>query len=340
MRRVALLLAVALVATAPVAGAVAPGGHAPANVSVSVSDSATAGAPGPAVAPRVGALHGFHTAVQPQATADGTVVVETVGVLAPSFVVLSLDGEVVGTAFVEETGFRTDVPVDVDADAWDDWSGAATVSATLYRDDGDGEFDPVSDRAVTDRYPGARSQATVGRLPEGAARVLAGEFDPLPVEDGSVTVRRVALAEAGHVVVRPFGGGDPLGGRTLSAGTHRNVSVAVNRSAVADRTGSVSVRIDLYRDDGDGRFDGSESPVTVGEDAVGTVTRLTTDPDGGVSIITAANETGADGAGAAATPSDDDTAASGPGFDAVTTVAALLAVAALLIVASLGRHRE
>jgi len=227
--------------------------------------------------------HAINSAtLDPQVSADGTVVVETAFLETDGWVVLrGPSGAFVGHARVRQ-GSRvvTDVAVSVPADAWPAASeGALWIRPVTYAEDGDGEFDPDADRELV-QFGGAPDPVPVARG-EVPARVLAAGADPLDVGDGRLSVRRVALPADGHLVVRnATGGGDRdgdgrvLGSRALDRGTHRNVTVAL-----ADPPdGETSVSVVLHRDDGDGAFDGDEPPVEAGNRTVGT--RVTVAPGG------------------------------------------------------------
>jgi PGF-CTERM protein len=350
-------LAVCLVAllALPVAAGAVPQSVAPAGSEPGIVAGASASA----------ATHGDHVSVDAQASSDGTVVVETVSALGPSFVVLTTDddgrpGEPVGNATVSAASFRRNVAVTLDDDAWGDWSGNRTFWAVLYRDDGDGRFDPESDVSVATRNPAAETEFTLGRTDGGADRVLARVFNSQRLREGRLTVRRVDLSRPGYLVATSVEGDRVLGTRALDAGTHENVTVALNESFVAEQRREFRVRLLAYRDDGDGRFDAGDRPVTVGGERVATsmvVQRVGTGADGTVTTTRPLVVTPTPGSGTAtvtesptavptANPtsertddgatveptSADETSASGPGFE----VAGAL-FAALVVVAVLGR---
>jgi len=234
------------------------------------------GSDGSVEAPALGgATHGDHVSVDAQAVSDGTVVVETVSAVGPSFVVLWTEtdgtrGEPVGHASVPAASFRTSVAVDVADEHWSGWAGNRTLRVVLHRDDGDGSFDPADDPSMASRNPAAEASVTLGRTDEGSDRVLARVFGAQRLRDGALTVRRVDLSRSGYVVATSIEGDRVVGTRALDAGTHRNVTVALNDSFLADQRRDFRVRLVAYRDDGDGSFDAGDRPVTVGGDRVAT----------------------------------------------------------------------
>ncbi|MEF8852940.1 MAG: hypothetical protein V5A28_11050 [Haloarculaceae archaeon] len=255
--RYALALCVVALLSTPVVGGSVPG-------------SAAVGGQAPA-----GATHGDHVSVDAQATSDGRVVVETVSAVGPSFVVLRRDdggrpGEPVGHASVPASSFQTNVAVAIDESAWRDWSGPRRLWAVLHRDDGDGTFDSESDPSMARRNPAAAVSFVLGRTDAGADRVLARVFGSQRLQDGRLTVRRVDLSRSGFVVATSIDGSRVVGTRALDAGTHRNVTVELNESFLADQRRDFRVRLLAYHDDGDGRFDDGDRPVSVGEASVAT----------------------------------------------------------------------
>ena len=312
--RVSLALCVLALLAVPVA----PGSVASASSAVE-SVTGTAG------------THGDHVTVDPQAVSDGSVVVETVSTAGPRFLVLRTDdggepGDPVGHASVPAGEFRTDVPVSVDADIWEGWTGNRTLRAVLHRDDGDGTFDPDDDQSVATREPGAEVAFELGRTESGADRVLARVEGRQRLRDGRLTVRRVDLSRAGHVVARPVDGDRVIGSEALSAGTHENVTIALNESFLDDQRRTFRARLVAYRDDGDGTFGAGDRPVTVGGDPIASSLVVEQPESGGNETATTARAptTGSQAAPGAGTDtsSPSSTSANGPGFGAA---AALLA---------------
>lgn len=231
--------------------------------------------------------HGDHVAADSQVSDDGTVVVEAVSALRPGFVVLHADdggrpGAPIGHEYVGRTPdltYRTSVPVRIDDSTWAGWSGNRTVWAVLHNDaDGDETFDPETDVSAARLSPAARTQITV-RKSDSVARVLGMRFEAQPVADGALTVRRVDLSAPGHVVVYPLGRNASIGSRSLAAGVHRNVTVALNESFVTERERDFRVRVVAHRDDGDGAFGPADPAISAGDRLVQTY--LTVAPGNG-----------------------------------------------------------
>ncbi|WP_415378498.1 hypothetical protein [Halosimplex sp. TS25] len=230
--------------------------------------------------------HGDHVAADSQVTGDGTVVVETVSALTPGFVVLRADdggrpGEPLGHSYVGRTPdmtYLSSVAVGVGESVWADWSGNRTIWAVLHDDmDGNEAFDIGTDTSAAIRSRAAKTKITVRKSDGAEARVLGAQFDPQPVGDGALTVRRVDLPEAGHVAVRPVGTNATIGSQALDAGSHDNVTVGINESYVAEQSSDFRVHVVVHRDDGDGVFGPGDPPITAGDRAVGTY--LTVSPD-------------------------------------------------------------
>ncbi|QLH84709.1 DUF7282 domain-containing protein [Halosimplex pelagicum] len=274
--------------------------------------------------------HGDHVAADSQVTDDGTVVVEAVSALRPGFVVLHADdggrpGAPIGHEYVGRTPnltYRTSVPVRIDDSTWESWSGNRTIWAVLHNDvDGDETFDPGTDVSATRLSPAARTKITV-RKSDGVARVLGMRFEAQSVADGTLTVRRVDLSAPGHVAVYPVGRNASIGSRSLAAGTHRNVTVALNESFVAEQTRPFRVRAVAHRDDGDGAFDPADPPITAGDRPVATY--LTVAPGNGTDdgpLINTPTVTTAPEASPTGGPTSGGTAA-GTVTDAPTTAPA------------------
>jgi hypothetical protein len=169
-----------------------------------------------------------------------------------------------------------------------------------------------------------------------------------------VTVGRVTLPEAGLLVARDDDTDRVVGTRALDAGTHENVTVALNASYVAAGDGEVVVRVGAYRDDGDGVLGDGDRPIRAGERVVGTrlpvsVVDGETATDDGPAVNTpegprvntpTATPVGPSGASAATGDSptglDPSTSSgSGPGLG---PAGALLAVALAAVLAGLARR--
>ncbi|MFB6119147.1 hypothetical protein [Halosegnis sp.] len=265
-----------------------------------------------------------------QVSPDGTLVVESVFTATDGFLAVQLDdggepGTVVGqTPVAAADGFVTDVRVTIDRAAWADWE-TQRVHLVLRQDDGDGAFEPKEDPVVTSFGQPAEAVVTVARGTR--AVVTARGFGPQETDNGTVTVRQVAMPVDGRLVVENATSGRQLGSRTLAAGTHRNVTVAVTA------TGEITARAVLQRPDGEGGFE----PVTIDGEPVATRFSVRA----GTPTETAASTTTASPTAtpplvktATATPSPDPTpeptATDGqPGFTVLLALGALLVVAAV-----------
>ncbi len=294
------------------------------------------------------AAHANHVAADPQTTPDGTIVVESAFILDDGFLAVQRDdggdpGTVVGHAALSgNDGFLTDVEIEIDDDVWVEWDSPKRVHLVLRSDDGDGNFDPDDDRVVRSFGSAAAAMTTIDR--GGRAVVTARRFSPQPVKDGSVTVRRAALPADGYLVVENASDGRVLGTASLEGGDHTNVTVPLD--GTLGSADSVGVRAVLYRDDGNGEFDGADEPFAVSGEPVATRFSLkpgaaangtvTPTPD----LVTTATPFSDDSATPTATAArtTDPTATGGqPGFGPLVTLAGGgAALAALLAI----RRRE
>lgn len=257
---------------------------------------AIAGVPAPVSA------HVNDVGVDSQVSADGTVVVETAFIGTDGFVVLhevngSDTGEPIGHAPVsEEGGLKQDITVDVEAGTWRNWSGDRRVWAVLHADDGDGEFEPADDEMLEQFGDPVGEWFTLERG-DAAAYVTAREFAAQPTDDGTVRIRAAALPSDGHVVLRRDAGDAPgefVGSTNLSAGTTRNVTVALDEEFFRAQEGSFTLYASLYPRDGDGSVDQDDRPFQAGSDAV--ATRFGVEKTGGPTpTATTAEDDHADG---------------------------------------------
>lgn len=177
----------------------------------------------------------------PQVTDDGTVLVEWEFTAADGFLVLREyeDGEPgapIGHRPVsEDSGFRTDIEVEIDDDAWADIEESREIYVALHRNEGDPGFDIEEDPILTFFGQNAGTSFTVARGPP--ARVTAQEFQAERVTNGTARVRRAELPEDGFVAVHTVDAetaeaataddiGEAVGtSEPLSAGVHGNVTV-------------------------------------------------------------------------------------------------------------------
>ena len=239
-----------------------------------------------AVAPLTGGLasaHGInHVGAAPQASADGVVRMESAFATEDGFVVVYRDrgesegrGEVLAhRPFSASTRDVHDVPVRIPPEAWRDLPTNATLRAVLHGDDGDGEFDPATDRPLTS-FGGVAGESFVVRRGTTAYVGASSGGSIQRSTDGVVEVRSVLLPERGYVVLRNSSGGVPgevVGATALGTGNHTNVSVALDRAFfdAHPANATFSVWAHAYIDDGDGTFDGDDRPIRAGNETIGT----------------------------------------------------------------------
>lgn len=222
----------------------------------------------------VATAHGNELAVESQVSDDGTVLVEHVSALEDAFVVAREatgdgPGAPVGHQHVEvgaaEFAEASLLTLSLDDEYWNSVADNDTLWVVLHNDDGDDEFavedDPLieqGDEPVGDRITVARGNDSV------SVTALDQETDD------SVTIRRVELAEAGHVAVHGTGPDGPVVGATaLEAGVHENVTVRVDGYYYNDAESDLALAAVAYTDDGDGAFDvTADDPVRAGADVV------------------------------------------------------------------------
>jgi len=222
-----------------------------------------------------------------QRSADGTLRLEWEFVGTDGWVAVRADdggdpGEVLGHRRVTpETAFRTDTTVEMDEEAWASVEDSREVWVVLHREDGGEGFDPEEDPLQTG-FSGepAGTRVTVERA-AAPTSVAAQGFGAETSTDGTVTVRRVELAEAGHVAVHRVDGdiaanvadedvGEAVGSVQLSAGVHENVTVDLEESFREEASGETLLAAVVYA--GDGAFgDGGTTAVTAGDSLVSTV---------------------------------------------------------------------
>ncbi|PSP38056.1 hypothetical protein BRC71_08810 [Halobacteriales archaeon QH_7_65_31] len=265
------------------------------------------------------AAHLNHVTAGAQQSPDGTLVVESVFTSSGRYLTVQRDdggepGAVIGVTRVRTQTYLVDVRVGIDDEAWDEWE-TQPVHLVLRVDDGDGEFDPEDDTPAQSFGSAATERLTVGDGPR--AVVTAGET-LTPDRRGTITVRRAVSDESGHLVVRERATDRTLGTTPIDAGTHESVTLTVNATARTD------ARV-LLATDASG-----ESPLRVGEDAIGTNVTVAAPSDTGTTtatpeLVTTPNETATAGATAS-----DTTSADQPGFGAVVTITLAFAAAVAL----------
>lgn len=285
------------------------------------------------------AAHGFHLSISPQVSDGGTVTVESLFTMSDGFVVLHTNegdgpGDPVGHVPVS-LGYHSGVDVTATDRFWDDVEGTATLWVALHNDDGDGEFEPGTDRMASFAGSNAARKVPVRKSDDGRTFVVAGvrtQRTPDPV----VFVRRVGLAEDGFVAIQADTGNGRrnVGHAPFDAGVHRLVRVPLNETFFASADDYLSLEAVVYHDDGDGEFTTRDAPVTVDGDPVATRltvektngSRLTPDVGGDTSspstaatptprLVTTATPTGTT---SGATPTDT------PGFTVGTALVALV----------------
>lgn len=281
-----------------------------------------------------------YVSADPQVTPDGTVVVEGLFIEESGWVVVherTADGygEALGaTRLPRRNAFYTDISVSISNQTWRDWTTREVV-VVLHGEDGDGEY------TSSDPPLGGFGAVVTDRLvvSKGDRALVTGEDDFPQRPDGPrVTVRRASLPADGHLVVRNrTADGRVVGSRALAAGTYENVSVAVNGSFHAGTEGSFAAHVSLYRDDGDGRFDGDERPVRTGNGTV--ATRFGVEPARAGGVVTTPVQTTAPPGGGTATatatadPGGATDTGGQPGFGVLAALSAVVAGALLVLTA-------
>jgi len=299
-----------------------------------------------------------------QVSPDGTVVAESAYVARDGWIAVFADAnhtEVLGYRKLAADGFQRDVSVTIDAEHWADFD-ERTVHVALLGSDDDGEFEPGGDDQVLTTFGRQASEAVP--LRKGPRALVTEEaFAPDWVNGSTLTLRRVTLPEAGHVVVRNASTGDVLGSTALAAGRHEAVNVTLNESRAFDGDGDYRLRATVHGEDGDGTYRASDPDVTANGTVVSTRFRVRrsaaastagtpTESGGGTEPATTAVGAGTDTATesfvntptASPTPvgeptvgdgtGDDtagatDTVGDGTGFGLVAAVAGLVGVALL-----------
>ena len=232
------------------------------------------------------AAHVNHVEADDQRSADGTLRLEWEFVGTDGWVVVRADdggepGAVLGHRRVTpETAFRTDTTVEMDETAWASVDDSREVWVVLHRENGGEGFDPADDPLQTG-FSGDPSGArlTVERAP--ATSVTAEGFGAETSADGTVTVRRVELPEAGHVAVHRVDGdiaanvgdgdiGEAVGSVRLPAGIHENVTVELEESFREEVGGETLLAAVVYAGEGALDADGTTA-VTAGDALVSTV---------------------------------------------------------------------
>lgn len=274
--------------------------------------------------------HGTHATANTQVSANGTLVVEQAFLSQPAYLVVRADdggqpGRVLGYRPLSQ-GLYTGVTVRIDESAWQDLPANTTVWTVLHADDGDGEFDPSEDELLSWVGQPAGERVAVGKR-SGAGYVVTGSG--LTDTAGELSLERVALPTAGHVVVHERTNGSlgrVRGSRSLAAGTHSDVGVPVDLAG--NQSDWPPLSIVIHADDGDGEFDGDEPVVRVAGAPVasefGRDGRRTTDAPVGVNTLQA--DSGSGSSPATTTGEGSTTRSDGAGFGVGAAVAAVVAL--------------
>lgn len=246
------------------------------------------------------AAHGNHLTVDAQYSDDGTVVVENLFLQQGGYLALHADdGGSPGRVLAHkrlDSGYRAGVTITIDRQFWEENGETMTVWATLHEDDGDGEFEPNGDDGIFRSFGSfAGSELAVGKHEAGRTYVVAATAYGVrqQVDGPNVTVENVSLAEPGYVVVRAVeqdhSPGEIVGYASLEAGVHENVTVEIDESFYESADDRFRLYAAVHESDGDGEFDPeSDSPVTVGDEQVGSLFDLRkTGGDGLVNTPTA-----------------------------------------------------
>ncbi|MFC6836926.1 DUF7282 domain-containing protein [Halomarina ordinaria] len=312
-----------------------------------------------AVVPAPASAHANHLTVDTQVVADDRVVVENAFVSVDAHVVIRADddgapGEPLGSTRVSP-GMHTAVEVPLDEGTLD---ANRTLWAVLHRDDGDGEFSPDDDRALTyfGSVAGERFAARATDADSGA-NVVAEGFSLQRADRGSVSVERVELPRDGHLVVRDATGatengsenasaanGTVVATRALDAGVHEDVPLDLSPANLTVDRGTADLVATVHVDDGDGTDGDGDRPVRVGDERVGSAFSVavgeTSGPESlGDPDLNTPTETPDEGERTSAPGTDaddgdgasDDTVGLGPGFGVFVALLALAVTGVLAL---------
>lgn len=216
------------------------------------------------------AAHGNYISMDPQVSHDGTIRVEFAVIVDDGFVVLHTDaggepGDPVGHRSIEPF-LNPDFAVSLTNEYWTNQSGNLSLWAVLHHDNGDGQFDPGDDPALT-TGPDNRIVADhflVRKAPSGTTNVIAERDHPQETDRNRVKLRTVRLAADGYVSIRADNEGSPgriVGKKALSAGEHTSVSVTIDQQFYERRPENFALWAVVHTSDGDEVFDATEDPV-------------------------------------------------------------------------------
>lgn len=225
------------------------------------------------------AAHTNHVSADTQISADGTVVVEALFPADDAWIALHLDddgdpGTVVGYRRITGGEFHEDTTVEVENETWRNWTGSRRLHVVLHNPDGDGEFDPAADDAITSFGDVVGDELLLEK--GSSARVTGESFGPEETTDSGVTVRSATLPEDGYLVVRnQSADGAVVGHTALEAGTHDSISVAIDEGFYRTRDEQFTVFATVVVDNGDGEFDADDTRLSVDDEPVGTLLGIT-----------------------------------------------------------------
>lgn len=220
------------------------------------------------------AAHGNELAADPQVSGNGTVVLEKVGSLVDGYVVVhEVDsdgnpGEPIGHAHIASNQFVKTVTVSIDDQVWADWGDNRTVVVALHRNEGADAFDPDEDPIQQVRGSPVATQFALGKGPAETS-VVADEFETQTTTNASVTIHRVAVADATTLAVRTNTDTPRVvGQRQLDPGVHHNVTVQVTADLFTSDSRRVDLLATLYP--GDANLSTSATPLRVGGEPIQT----------------------------------------------------------------------
>lgn len=205
--------------------------------------------------------HGNVLAVDSQRTANGTVQLEGVYSLTSSWIVVYEDdggsrGAVLGHTGVGSGTYLTDVAVPIDRRVWRNWSGARSIHVVMQNEDGDGEFEPDDDPVLTQSDDVVGATITLARA-DRPGYVAARRFQTA-TSTGNATVRRVVLPVDGRLVLHAGTlSGQVVAERPLAAGTHTDVTVALDEGFYRYQGSRFTLAAVLYSGGQGDRIDGT-----------------------------------------------------------------------------------
>lgn len=298
------------------------------------------------------AAHGNHVEADSQRSADGTVYVEAVRPLTDGFLVLHREtddgdfGEPIGHTAVDfDDGFRQNVPVEMDDDAWADWPDSDGLWIVFHADDGDGEFTPGDDPVADQGFGPVNGRSITLARADQPARVIAEQSAPQRTAAAEATVADVAMPEDGFLVLRTDDAtnGSVVATRSLSAGVHENVTLDVDESAFDGNSSTVGLYAQLYADDGDGEFGDGDDVVRAGgtpvnsyflvyqtENATTTGPVVQTPGDGSADVVTPTADAATTQAGDEPTTGDESNSTV-PGYGVAHAAVAVVVAAVVLV---------